>query len=210
MNNKENRLIAVAEMLCNDPQAPLYLHRQTNNYKLVFGEGNPDARVMFIGEAPGKDEALTGRPFVGRAGRMLDSLLDGIAVRREDTYIANIIKDRPPDNRAPLKDEIAYYVPFLVQQIEIVQPEIIATLGRYAMDFILKHFNLRSAGQTIGELHGEPIKIGGATPPMTLLPLYHPAAVFYNRQLEPALKTDIQLLGKLLTSSGDPSERKRQ
>jgi DNA polymerase len=174
--------------------SPLYNYRIENEYKPVIGEGDPDAKIMFIGEAPGAKEAITGKPFVGRAGKLLDSLLDSIDLVRKDVYITNIVKDRPPSNRTPRVGEIEIYSPFLLEQISIIEPKIIATLGRLAMAFILKIFDHPQKGKTIGELHGEILESGSEHGKINIIPLYHPAAVFYNRNLEQVLYNDFQKL----------------
>jgi uracil-DNA glycosylase len=113
-----NRLDAIENMIRDLEESPLYDHREKNGYLPVIGEGDADARIMFVGEAPGKQEAETGLPFVGNAGRVLDRLLDSIDIAREDVYITNLVKDRPPGNRDPRPDEVDLYAPFLIQQID--------------------------------------------------------------------------------------------
>jgi len=197
IKNKEQQLTMLAQKVAALDSSPLYKFRIDNNYKPVFGEGNPNADIMFIGEAPGAQEAETGRPFVGKAGKLLDSLLCSIDLQREDVYITNIVKDRPPNNRNPHVTEIEIYSPFLRQQIEIIQPKIIATLGRFAMEFIIDLFRLPQNGKKIGEIHGTAIQTHTEFGKTILIPLYHPAAVFYNRNLESVLKTDFERLKKL-------------
>jgi DNA polymerase len=131
---------------------------------------------------------------VGRAGKLLDSLLDSINLDRKDVYITNIVKDRPPSNRTPQVGEIKIYAPFLLEQIRIIEPRIIATLGRLAMSFILKTFDHPQKGKTIGELHGEILESGSDHEKINIIPLYHPAAVFYNRNLAQVLHNDFQKL----------------
>jgi DNA polymerase len=197
MKTKEVQLNQLAQQVKTLGTSPLYQFRMENKYKPVFGEGNPDATIMFIGEAPGAQEAETGRPFVGRAGKHLDSLLHSIDLQRDDVYITNIVKDRPPDNRNPHVTEIEIYSPFLREQIAIIQPKIIATLGRFAMEFIFKLFQLPLYGKKIGEIHGTALHVFSELGETIIVPLYHPAAVFYNRNLETVLKTDFEILKKL-------------
>lgn len=196
-NTKKKQLQKIAEQIRNLDTSPLYDYRTKNAYKPVIGEGDPDAKIMFIGEAPGAQEAESGRPFVGRAGKHLDSLLSSIDLRREDVYITNIVKDRPPNNRNPHAAEIQIYSPFLRQQINIIQPKIIATLGRFAMEFIFELFRLPKRGKKIGEIHGTAMHTPTELGEIIIIPLYHPAAVFYNRNLEAVLKTDFEILKKL-------------
>lgn len=184
----------IAAELRDFKDSPLYAYRVENDYLPVVGTGNPEAAVMFIGEAPGENEAQTGQPFVGAAGRVLDELLESIGLRREDVYITNIVKDRPPDNRAPRAVEVELYAPFLERQLAIVQPRVIATLGRFAMDFILELFDMPQQGQKIGALHGQRLEAAAPYGPVTVVPLYHPASVFYSRDRRATLTEDFQTL----------------
>jgi DNA polymerase len=195
---KEAQLEAIAEEVRALEASPLYDYRKENGYRPVIGEGDPDAEIMFIGEAPGQEEATTGRPFVGRAGRVLDALLASIDVDREDVYITNVIKDRPPGNRDPRVGEIELYAPFLLRQIEIIQPDVIATLGRFAMDFILERYDVPVRRQRIGDLHGEILEAEAPYGEVTVVPLYHPAAAFYNQALQETIEEDFQVLGRFV------------
>jgi DNA polymerase len=192
--DKGERLEAIAEEVRNLEESPLYDYRQENGYLPVFGEGEPEARIMFIGEAPGKQEAKSGRPFVGNAGKVLDKLLESIGTHRDDVYITNVVKDRPPDNRDPRVEEIELYAPFLMRQIEIIQPKVIATLGRFAKDFVLEYYDLPQQTQKIGDLHGKKLEAEASFGKVTIVPLYHPAAAFYNQDLENTMERDFQAL----------------
>lgn len=194
MADRENEIEAIEAQVRDLEASPLYGYRQENDYQPVIGEGSLHARVMFVGEAPGKQEAKTGRPFVGAAGKTLDKLLDSIGVEREDVYITNIVKDRPPDNRDPHREEIELYAPFLRRQIEIIQPKVIATLGRFAMDFMLDEFDLPEQGKRIGELHGVVLSAQAFYGEIAILPLYHPAAALYNDQLRDVIQEDFHVL----------------
>ena len=121
--DRRDQLRAIRDAVVNLSESPLYEYRLSNSYYPVIGQGDHYADIMFIGEAPGKNEAETGRPFCGASGRVLDELLESIDLKREDVYVTNILKDRPPNNRDPLKNEIELYTPFLEQQIEIIQPK---------------------------------------------------------------------------------------
>jgi DNA polymerase len=145
MRDRTEQLRSIKDAVVNLTESPLYAYRTENNYFPVIGQGNHYADIMFIGEAPGKNEAEQGRPFCGASGRVLDELLASIDLQREDVYVTNIVKDRPPENRDPHKGEIALYAPFLEQQIDIIQPNVIATLGRFSMEFILKKYNAPEA-----------------------------------------------------------------
>lgn len=195
---KAQALLSIDGQIRDLTQSPLYAYRVENGYLPVPGEGNPNAKLMFIGEAPGAQEAKSGRPFVGRAGQYLDELLEENGLSRKSVFITNIVKDRPPANRDPSKQEIACYAPFLIRQIDIIQPKIIATLGRFAMDFMIRQYDLPGKGEKIGQLHGK-VLVGRADyGEIRVFPLYHPAAVFYNRKLEPVLEEDFRRMTALL------------
>ena len=196
--DKQAQMNRIAEALENFEDSPLFEFRREKSYSYVLGEGDLNAKIMFIGEAPGAQEAKSGRPFVGTAGKVLDELLESIGLDRQDVYITNIVKDRPPENRDPRTEEIELYAPLLLEQIEIIQPQVIATLGRFAMDFILARFDVPEQGEKIGALHGKVLK--GKTPygEVTVVPLYHPAAAFYNLQLKDTLRSDIQVLKEFI------------
>jgi DNA polymerase len=144
------------------------LHEKTTHG--VPGEGSPTAEVLFIGEGPGKDEDLQGRPFVGRAGKFLTEMLESIGWRRADVFIANVVKHRPPENRDPEPDEITACWPYLEKQIAIIQPKLIVTLGRHSMNRFLP-------GLKISAAHGQPVRRQDG---QVFLPLYHPAAALYS------------------------------
>ncbi|MFO8069609.1 MAG: uracil-DNA glycosylase [Alkalibacterium sp.] len=196
--NNKNQLLELEKQVNNLESSPLFEFRQEQGYQPVFGEGDPDAEIMFIGEAPGAQEAQTGRPFVGRAGKMLDSFLESVDLDREDVYITNVVKDRPPNNRNPRADEINTYAPFLKQEIAIIQPKIIATLGRFATDFIFDLYKIPAKGQKMGALHGKIFKAENSSGEINILPLYHPAAIFYNRNLQETMLKDFQKFKKIL------------
>lgn len=192
--DKAARLKAIEKQVQKASTLPLYAYRQEHGYHAVVGEGSPDARIMFIGEAPGKQEALSGRPFVGGAGRMLDGLLKSIGLERGQVYITNILKDRPPDNRPPQKGEIEQYTPYLRRQIKIIQPRVIVTLGRFAMEFILAEFGMPEHGKKITELHGQSLQAKTSYGPVTVVPLFHPAVVLYRREQKETLEKDFEVL----------------
>jgi DNA polymerase len=172
--------------------SPLYKYRVENKYFPVIGEGNHDAKIMFVGEAPGRNEAKTGRPFCGAAGKILDELLKEADLKREDVYVTNIVKDRPQNNRDPLPEEIEIYGPFLDKQIEIIKPKIIATLGRFSMNYILQKFGHQM--ETIGKMHGTMVDAEASYGPIKIAILYHPAVAIYNRNQLDELKKDFRIL----------------
>ncbi|MCZ7392946.1 MAG: type-4 uracil-DNA glycosylase [Candidatus Methanoperedens sp.] len=165
----------------------------------VPGEGNPDAKLMLIGEAPGYQEDIKGRPFVGRAGKLLDTLLCGIGLGRRDVYISNIVKHRPPENRAPKEDEIKACAPYLDEQIQIIRPEIIVTLGKHSTRYILSKVNIESEGITgvRGRLYKERL----FDFPVRIIPTYHPAAVLYNPAYLSSLEEDFRRIKTELKAS---------
>lgn len=151
--------------------------------QLVMGDGNPNADIVFIGEAPGKNEDIQGKPFVGAAGKFLNTMLEAAGMERSDVYITNIVKYRPPNNRDPLPEEKAAFLPYLLRQIEIINPKVVITLGRHSMEYFLPNAK-------IGDIHGqsERVVIGDQT--LLVMPLYHPAAALYNGSLRQALIDD--------------------
>ncbi|WP_058985531.1 uracil-DNA glycosylase [Hugonella massiliensis] len=159
---------------------------------LVFGVGNPQARVLIVGEAPGKNEDLQGEPFVGAAGKKLDALLEIAGLdRARDVYIANVLKCRPPGNRDPRPEEIQACTPFLREQTRTIDPEFIVTLGNFSTKFILK----TQVGIT--HLHGK-LQMAGK---FKVFPIYHPAAAIYDRTKQAALEEDFATLGRLIAES---------
>ena len=156
--------------------------------QLVFGDGNPNASVVFIGEAPGKNEDIQGKPFVGAAGKFLNEMLAQIDMQREDIYITNIVKYRPPNNRDPLPDEKTDFLPYLQAQLDIIQPAVVVTLGRHSMNCFLPDLQ-------ISKVHGQPKRIkvqfmGNEVTPLVILPLFHPAAALYNGAMRQTLIDD--------------------
>jgi uracil-DNA glycosylase len=193
-NNKQQALEAIREAITNLTDSPLYEYRVSNNYHPVIGGGSPDANIMIIGEAPGATEAKRGLPFVGASGRLLNELLESVGLTRDDVYITNVVKDRPPKNRDPHKSEIALYAPYLAQQIAIIQPKVIVTLGRFAMTFILTAFDMPEQNGKISELHGQVLASAADYGPVTIVPLYHPAVALHNSNQRQTLFDDIAIL----------------
>jgi uracil-DNA glycosylase family 4 len=179
-------------------KSPLYTYRTENKYFPVVGEGSHTAHIMFIGEAPGKNEAETARPFCGRSGKVLDEMLASISLNRDDVYITNIVKDRPPENRDPTSEEIELYAPFLDRQIEIIQPKVIATLGRFSMDYIMTRLGVASHLQSISNMHGKEFVAHTQYGEVTIVPLYHPAVALYNGSNKTTLLEDFKILKKYI------------
>lgn len=178
--------------------SPLYAYRTENNYLPVIGEGSHEAHIVFVGEAPGKNEAETGRPFCGASGKVLDELLLSIGLSREQIYITNIVKDRPPANRDPSPEEIALYAPYLDRQLAIIQPRVVVTLGRFSMEYLFNRYGLAEKLLSISKMHGKIFEGKAPYGPITLVPLYHPAVALYNRSSKETLLADMVLLKKFL------------
>ena len=165
--------------------------------QLVFGDGSPNAQIVFIGEAPGKNEDLQGLPFVGAAGKFLNEMLAGIGLARQDVYITNIVKYRPPNNRDPEPEEKSAFLPFLKKQLVVIQPKLIVTLGRHSMETLLP-------GLKISQCHGQPKRVHvhsadkSADMSWIILPLFHPAAALYNGAMRTTLVEDFNKIPKVL------------
>ena len=164
----------------------------------VVGVGSLSARIMFVGEAPGYYEDVKGEPFVGRAGKVLDELLAAIGLKREEVYIANVLKCRPPENRNPLIDEIRACTPYLDAQLALIQPEILATLGNFSLAYIFDTFGLHAQKDKISKIHGTVFTVSTITGVIKIVPLYHPAVATYNPNMMETLKKDFEVLANLL------------
>ena len=193
---KEKDLESVKLTILNKMKCPL----KDNAINLVFGKGNPDAKILFIGEAPGAKEDKLGLPFVGSSGKRLDKLLQTIDLNLDQIYIANILKYRPPNNRNPTKEEIYRHTPYLIEQIKIIRPQIICTLGNYATKFVLASFNIENMKDISGisQIHGTVNKLTIAGMEFIVIPLYHPAATIYNPKLKAILEQDFLNMKKVL------------
>lgn len=181
MEEKQKKLEEIAERVAKCKNCGLY----KNATKPVPGEGNPNAEIMFIGEGPGFYEDQTGRPFVGQAGKLLTQLLQSIKLTREEVFIGNVVKHRPPNNRDPLPEEIDACKDFLDEQIKIINPKIIITLGRFSLNKFLP-------GEYISKVHGRARFIDFAGERRIVIPMYHPAAALRNGQVMIELKEDFK------------------
>lgn len=181
---KVRALAEIEQAIIADAVTP---HLAETATQLVFGVGNPNTKVLFIGEAPGKNEDLKGEPFVGAAGQFLNEMLGDIGMARGDIYITNIVKYRPPENRDPTPDEILAFMPYLKSQIEVIKPPLVVFLGRHAMSVFLPELRISQA-------HGQPVRKGG----QVYLPLFHPAAALYNGGMRDTLKSDFALIPVIL------------
>jgi DNA polymerase len=180
----QKQLDEIKQQILDDKVAPELAKGAT---QLVFGVGNPNAEIVFIGEAPGKNEDLKGEPFVGAAGRFLDEMLAMIGLKREDIYITNIVKYRPPNNRDPYPDEKQEFLPYLESQLEAIQPKLVVTLGRHSLNCFLPDLQ-------ISRCHGQPKRFKGRV----YLPLFHPAAALYNGDMRQTLIDDFASIPAIL------------
>jgi uracil-DNA glycosylase family 4 len=173
---KQAQLDQLAQSIVDDDVTPTL---KTSATQLVFGDGNADANIVFIGEAPGKNEDIQGKPFVGAAGKFLNEMLELIGLGREDVYITNIVKYRPPNNRDPLPSEKEEFLPYLENQLEIIQPKLVVTLGRHSLNCFLPELQISAC-------HGQPKRFKNRI----YLPLFHPAAALYNGSMRQTLIDD--------------------
>ncbi len=193
-NTKQTDLDKLKAKLIQDKVSP-ELAKQAKS--LVFGEGRADAEIVFIGEAPGKNEDLQGRPFIGAAGQFLSEMLEGINLKREDVYITSILKYRPPNNREPLPAEKAAFMPYLQAQLEIIQPKLVVALGRHSLNCFLPDLS-------ISKVHGQPKRLKLQSSKDTkelivvLLPLFHPAAALYNSSMKQTLIDDFAKIPEIM------------
>lgn len=193
---KYDEMKKIRDELLATKSLPLYAYRTENSYFPVIGEGSHDAHIMFVGEAPGLNEAKQGRPFCGASGRFLDEMIASIGLKRADVYITNVVKDRPPENRDPTQDEIDAYAPFLDRQIEVIQPKVIATLGRFSMTYLMKKFDLDLELEPISKIHGREFKAQAPYGPISIVTLYHPASALYNGGMRATHLKDFEVLKK--------------
>ncbi len=187
MATKRDRLSRLRERMEADSSLPL----RAGATHLVFGEGNPDAALYLLGEAPGRAEDTQGRPFVGQAGRLLTRLLERNGLRRDEVYLSNLVRFRPPHNRPPTSAEIAAFSPYVDEELSILQPVLIVTLGRFATRKFLPVEKLTQAHGTLKTViwQGKPVHI---------FPVYHPAAALRSPQIRLALEEDLEKIPSLL------------
>jgi len=177
---KQNKLDDLAQEIITKNICP---ELASSAKQLVMGDGNPDADILLIGEAPGKNEDQQGKPFVGASGKFLDEMLEGAGLNRQDIYITNIVKYRPPNNRDPLPEEKAVFWPYLLRQIEIIAPKVILTLGRHSGAYFIPDLQ-------ISHHHGQARKVTYHNLEFLVIPLYHPAAALYNGSMRQVLIDD--------------------
>lgn len=186
--NKKQQIDHLAADILEKNICPELAAQATN---LVIGDGNLDADIVFIGEAPGKNEDEQGLPFVGAAGKFLNEMLAAANMERSDVYITNIVKYRPPNNRDPLPEEKKAFWPYLLKQLQIIQPKVVITLGRHSMEYFLP-------GMFISQIHGQAKRIQFGDQKLVVIPLYHPAAALYNGSLRQTLIDDFVNVPKII------------
>lgn len=180
MSDKQAKLDQIKTEILEKNICPELAGQATN---LVMGDGNIDADIVFIGEAPGKNEDEQGLPFVGAAGKFLNEMLAQADMDRSDVYITNIVKYRPPNNRDPLPEEKKAFWPYLLRQLQVIEPKVVITLGRHSMEYFLPDMK-------ISQIHGEPKRIAFGDKKLVIVPLYHPAAALYNGSMRSVLIDD--------------------
>lgn len=191
---KQDQLDAIQQQILVNNVTPELAEQAT---QLVFGDGNPDADIVFIGEAPGKNEDLQGKPFVGASDKFLSEMLETIGLQRQDIYITNIVKYRPPNNRDPSPDEKQAFLPYLQSQLEVIAPKVVVTLGRHSANCFLPDLQ-------ISKSHGEPervklsLKDSDDVLEVVILPLYHPAAALYNGSMRQTLIDDFAAIPSII------------
>lgn len=207
VKSKQIQLDDIKAQITRDNVCPELAEQAT---QLVFGDGNPEAEVVFIGEAPGKHEDLEGKPFVGAAGKFLNEMLSSIGLKRADVYITNVVKYRPPNNREPLPSEKAAFLPYLQVQLEVIQPKLVVALGRHSLNCFLPNLS-------ISQVHGQPkrIRINTHKPKgkgmtekssdlvLVILPLFHPAAALYNGAMKQTLIDDFTAIPAIIKQIKD-------
>jgi uracil-DNA glycosylase family 4 len=186
--DKQAQLDQVRQSILDNNICPELAAQATN---LVMGDGNINPDIVFIGEAPGKNEDEQGLPFVGVAGKFLNEMLAQAGMVRSDVYITNIVKYRPPNNRDPLPEEKAAFWPYLLKQLEIIQPKVVITLGRHSMEYFLPDMK-------ISQIHGQPKYIKFGENQLVIIPLYHPAAALYNGSMRQTLIDDFLTVAEVI------------
>ena len=186
--DKQAELDKVKAAIVEQHICPALAAEATN---LVMGDGNVNADIVFIGEAPGKNEDEQGLPFVGAAGKFLNEMLAAADMDRSDVYITNIVKYRPPNNRDPLPDEKKAFWPYLLKQLQIIEPKVVITLGRHSMEYFLPDMK-------ISQIHGQAKRIQFGDHKLAIIPLYHPAAALYNGGMRQTLIDDFLLVPKII------------
>lgn len=185
--DKQEEIAKLKQEMEDDKSLPL----REGATQLVFGDGNPNAEVYCLGEGPGYHEDQQGKPFVGQAGQLLNQLLTSIGLKREDAYVSNVVRFRPPQNRDPLPEEIAAFQPYVDREIDIISPKVIVTLGRFSMAKFLPYVKISS-------VHGKPAVIEWRERKITIVPMYHPAAALRSLEIMRQIREDFQVIPQVL------------
>lgn len=196
MTDKAEELKKLKKELEEDEGLPL----RDGATQLVFGEGDPDSEIYFLGEAPGFNEDRLGRPFVGQAGKLLDQLVEGIGLKREQVYISNVVRFRPPGNRDPLPEEIEAFRPYVDREIKIVAPKIVVTLGRFSMG---KFF----PNAKISQIHGKQRVVNWNGKSISVIPMYHPAAALRSIDIMRQIREDFRVIPEMLKKIKNKEEK---
>ena len=191
--NKKEELEKLRKRMLADSSLPL----KKGTTRLVFGVGNPNTKILCVGEGPGYWEDIKGEPFVGNAGKLLDSLLSSIKLSRNEVYITNVVHHRPPQNRDPLPEEIEAYRPYLDKILEIINPKVIVTLGRFSMGKFIPNARITS-------IHGKPRIVQFNSKQLTVIPMFHPAAALRSSEVMRQIKEDFQKLPEILKEAAKP------
>jgi uracil-DNA glycosylase len=196
------------EEKCGEADLPL----KESATNLVFGKGNSDADILFVGEGPGRNEDLQGLPFVGAAGKNLDRFLGNVGLSLKDIYVANILKYRPPENRDPLPEEIRAHAPWLAEQIKEIKPKVICSLGNYATKFFLSEGDVDAMKKQPGitQVHGKVKFVNFQCLKIKLIPLFHPAAIIYKRDLMPLWEKDMEIVKNETSEYGMKVEEQKK
>ncbi|MEM0037046.1 MAG: type-4 uracil-DNA glycosylase [Candidatus Korarchaeum sp.] len=192
------RLEEIAERIRRCEKCPLHISRK----RAVPGEGSEDSRIMFIGEAPGRNEDEMGRPFVGAAGKLLEELLASVGLRRGEVFITNVVKCRPPNNRDPEPEEIEACLPYLIEQVSVIDPDVIVALGRHSAGVLLGRIGGVSIMRVRGRVHE--VEVFGKL--RKVMPTLHPAAALYNPKLRSLIEEDFEELRRMISSKGSGLE----
>jgi uracil-DNA glycosylase len=197
MNTRDERLKTIKDEILGLSGFSLADLRRKRGEWPIVGEGNHEAKLMLIGEAPGAEEVKVGRPFVGSSGQILSQLMAEVSIKREEVYITSVVKDRPPNNRKPTREEVEVYSAYTRRQIELIGPKVVATLGGLALNWMWENYSQGKWG-TVSRVHGEIRKLHKVDGEMYLMPLYHPAVALYDASKKKVLLEDMRKLALFL------------
>lgn len=191
---KQEKFNKIYKELIDFKESPLYEYRTQNNYFPVLGSGDLNAKLMLIGEAPGENEAKTGKPFVGQAGKMLDQILVEAGIKKDEIFITSVVHDRPPNNKTPGRKETEAYWPYLQKVIQLIKPEIIGTLGAVSAKVLTEKFIVSEKFENMTKSHGKLVTAKLDWGSVKIVFLYHPASILYKRTLQNIIQEDFNKL----------------